>query len=168
MNRFYLKNKMALILLPFLIIFFMPCSKSQAGVKAPHFALPSVMDGSTIDVNQFKGKVILINFFATWCGPCRIEIPELIKLQNKFGPKGFTAIGISVDQNGSESVKRFAKEFDINYPVVLANAKVTEDFGGVSVIPTTFLVNRKGNVVKYYPGLIDHRVFEIDLKQTLK
>jgi len=168
MNRFYLKNKMALILLPFLLIFFMPCGKSQAGVKAPHFALPSVMDGSTIDVNQFKGKVVLINFFATWCGPCRTEIPELIKLQNKFGQKGFTAIGISVDQNGYKSVERFARKLNINYPVVLANAKVTKDFGGVSAVPTTFLVDRKGNVVKYYPGLIDRRVFEIDLKQLLK
>ncbi|MCK5230598.1 MAG: TlpA family protein disulfide reductase [Desulfobulbaceae bacterium] len=167
MNRFYLNSKILLTLLSFLLVFFLPY-KSRAGVEVPHFALPSAVDGSTIDISQFKGKVILINFFATWCAPCRIEIPELIKLQDKFGPKGFTAIGISVDQNGSKLVKRFAREFDINYPVLLANAKVTRDFGGVSAVPTTFLVDRKGNVVKYYPGLINRRVFENDLKQLLK
>nr|MDA8163626.1 TlpA disulfide reductase family protein [Desulfobacteraceae bacterium] len=120
----------------------------------PSFKI-SAVKGGDIDSHQYHGKVLLINFFATWCPPCRQEIPSLIELQKEFGPKGLSVIGISVDQGGSGIVKKLVEKLGINYPVGMGTGRVADDFGGVVGIPMTFLVDRQGNMVKTYQGLID-------------
>ena len=133
----------------------------------PKFELSSATGGGSVNSRDYQGKVLLVNFFATWCPPCRQEIPTLIELEKDYGSKGFSVIGISVDQGSSKIVKKFIKKMDINYPVGMATAEVARDFGGVVGIPVSFLVDRQGNVVKTYPGYADHKVLEHDIKSLL-
>lgn len=135
--------------------------------KMPEFSLPSAVNGKTIKSEDLKGNVLLITFFATWCPPCRKEIPSLIKLHNDFGPKGFSVIGMSVDEKGPKVVVKMIEKTKINYPVLMARGKTARAFGGVVGIPTTFLVDREGNIVKRYTGYIPVGEFETDIKQQL-
>ncbi|HSR35868.1 MAG TPA: TlpA disulfide reductase family protein [Desulfurivibrionaceae bacterium] len=139
-----------------------------AATPMPRFVLPSVTDGKAIDSNTFKGKVLLVNFWATWCPPCRKEIPSLVELQEKYAAKGFSVIGISTDQGGSSLVAKFIQKMNVNYPVVLSDNDTPRNFGNILGIPTTFLVDKDGNVRKRYDGYVDHETLERDLLQFLK
>lgn len=141
---------------------------AQAATKMPPFNLPSVKDGAIVKSSGYQGKAMLINFFATWCPPCRKEIPSLIQLQKDYGAKGFIVIGISTDQGGASLVDKFAQKMEINYPVLMGDAKTPASFGGILGIPTSFLVNREGNVVKRYDGYVDHQTLVNDLNAILK
>jgi len=151
-----------------LALFTLMATTAQAATKMPPFALPSVKDGSMVMSSGYQGKAMLINFFATWCPPCRKEIPDFIKLQKEYGPKGFTVIGISTDQGGTPLVDKFARKMEINYPILLSDSKTPAAFGGILGIPTSFLVNREGNVVKRYDGYVDHQTLVNDLNDILK
>lgn len=151
-----------------LALFTLMAGAAQAAAKMPSFALPSVKDGATVNSSAYQGKAMLINFFATWCPPCRKEIPDFIKLQTEYGPKGFTVIGISTDQGGSSLVDKFAQKMEINYPVLMSNSETPRAFGGILGIPTSFLVNKEGNVVKRYDGYVDHQTLVNDLNAILK
>lgn len=141
---------------------------AQAATKMPAFTLPSVKDGAMVKASGYQGQAMFINFFATWCPPCRKEIPSLIQLQKEYGPKGFTMIGISTDQGGASLVDKFARKMGINYPVLLSDSETPTAFGGILGIPTSFLVNREGNVVKRYDGYVDHQTLVTDLNAILK
>ncbi len=142
------------------------------GVRAdstmPPFALQSIRDGKTIASDSFSGKVLLLTFFATWCPPCVQEVPVLKQLQAEYGDAGFSVIGLSVDQQGPPVVATFVEKNQINYPVLMAEAKTIEDFGGVYGIPVAFLVNKSGQVVKKYTGYVQHTVLEKDIVSLLK
>ncbi len=138
-----------------------------AATKMPSFALPDVVSGKTIHSSSFKGKALLITFFATWCPPCIQEIPTLIKMQDKYIEKGFSVIGLSVDQGSTNLVTKLVKKKSINYPVLMADNKTMQKFGGVYGIPVSFLVNKRGNVVKKYTGYIAKSILEKDLKKVL-
>lgn len=140
---------------------------SWASVKMPSFALENVRDGKIVDSESFQGKVLLLTFFATWCPPCAEEVPILVKLQNELADAGFSVVGLSVDQQGASVVAKFIEKRDINYPVLLAEAQTTIDFGGVYGIPVAFLVNKSGNVVKKYTGYIQHDILEKDIRSLL-
>ncbi len=123
------------------------------------------LDGKDATLNQYKGKVILVNFWATWCEPCFIEIPWLIEMQQKYEAKGFTVLGIAMDEEGKSAVVPFlAKErfnvngqkLPMNYPIVLGNDAVADKFGGLLGYPTSFLVSRDGKIVKKVQGLISY------------
>ncbi len=165
-----LKNKTGHFLLYTLLLLscFFVSTVAGAATKMPAFSLPSAVDGKIIDSNSFDGSVLLVTFFATWCSPCLQEIPALIELQNTFAEKGFSVIALSVDQGGSKSVSRLIDKTYINYPVLMADTKTPQDFGGVFGIPTSFLVNQNGNVIKSYPGYVTHHVLEKDIKSLLK
>lgn len=139
----------------------------QAATRMPAFDLESVRDGKTISSNAFKGKVLLLTFFATWCRPCLEEVPTLVRLQADMADAGFSVIGMSVDQQGPAVVAKFVEKKAINYPVLLAQARTAEDFGGIYGIPVAFLVNKAGNVVKKYTGYVDHQVLEKDIRSLL-
>lgn len=140
---------------------------AQATTQMPSFALESVRDGKIIQSNLFDGKVLLLTFFATWCPPCVEEIPILVELQNELADAGFSVIGLSVDQQGPSVVATFIEKRSINYPVLMAEAKTTTDFGGVYGIPVAFLVNKSGNVVKKYTGYVQHEILEKDIRSLL-
>jgi thiol-disulfide isomerase/thioredoxin len=140
---------------------------SQAATPMPSFSLESVRDGKIVDSDSFRGKVLLLTFFATWCPPCVEEVPILIKLQNELADSGFSVVGLSVDQQGQASIAKFVDKRDINYPVLLAKSQTTRDFGGIYGIPVAFLVNKSGNVVKKYTGYVQHDILEKDIRSLL-
>lgn len=139
----------------------------QAATRMPSFDLQSVRDGKIVSSSTFKGKVLLLTFFATWCRPCLEEVPTLVRLHNDMADAGFSVIGMSVDQQGPAVVAKFVEKKAINYPVLLAEAKTAEDFGGIYGIPVAFLVNKAGNVVKKYTGYVEHQVLEKDIRSLL-
>ncbi len=139
-----------------------------AASKMPSFVLQDAATGENVDSKVFSGKALLITFFATWCPPCMQEIPDLIKLHAKYGSQGFSVIGLSVDESGPKVVKELIEKRSINYPVLMADGATARSFGGVVGIPTSFLVNSKGTIVKKYPGYVPHVILENDIKQIMK
>lgn len=131
------------------------------------FRLPSLTDHAVYDSSQFEGQVLVVTFFATWCPPCIQEIPTFIALQDSFGTKGFSVLAFSVDQGDPAPLQRVIEKYGINYPVFLANLDIDRGFGGVTGIPATFLVNRKGEIVKKYLGYVEHDVLEEDIRNML-
>lgn len=112
---------------------------------APAWQLKDV-NGKAVTSDQFKGKVVVVDFWATWCGPCKIEIPGYIALQKKYEKDGLVIVGISLDQAGPDVVKEFAGKNAINYPLVMGDENVQTAFGGLEAIPTTFLIDRTGQI----------------------
>jgi peroxiredoxin len=135
--------------------------------KAENFSLRSA-DGKSHELRKYKGKVVIVNFWATWCGPCRKEIPDFIEAYKKYKNKGLVIIGISVDKDGWSAVTPFIEESKINYPVVLANAQVVENYGGVEAIPTTFIVDKKGYIADQQIGVMSLKELETKLQPLLK
>lgn len=147
---------------------FMGPGALQAATAVPDFSLPAVLQDKQIDIKDYRGKVVLITFWATWCGPCVQEIPSLISLQNDYEARGFSVIGISMDQGGTSVVEKMMKKTGINYPVVIGNSKISKAFGGIFGIPASFLVDRSGNVLKRYNGWVSHKVLDEAVKKTLQ
>lgn len=150
-----------------LLAIFFAVTPSYAATPMPQFALPAAHNGKVVKSEDFKGKVLLITFFATWCPPCRQEVPSLIKLHDEFVSKGFSVIGLSVDEGGAEVVQQMVEQEHINYPILMSDSATIGNFGGVSGIPTTFLINKNGNVVKRYLGYVDHNLLEKDIQTVL-
>lgn len=140
---------------------------SYSSTQMPQFELPDATNGEKVNSSSFDGKTLLLTFFATWCPPCIEELPTLIQLQNEYGDDNFSVIGLSVDQGGARAVKRLIEKKSINYPVLMADSQVMHDFGGVYGIPVSFLINKKGNVVKKYTGYVPKSILEKDLKKIL-
>ena len=134
--------------------------------SAPNWELKD-LDGKTVRSSDFKGKIVVLDFWATWCGPCRAEIPGFVSLQNKYAPQGLVIIGASVDEGGASTVKPFTQKLGVNYPVVLADEKVQQAFGGIEAIPTTFVIDRVGRVVKRHCGFANKDEFEQEIKPLL-
>lgn len=149
------------------LLLLLPGQLALAATAMPPFSLVSAVDEKKISSGDYKDKVLLVSFFATWCPPCREEIPEFIELQKKLGDKGFTVVGISVDEGGPTAVKSLVEQEKINYPVVMADESVLAGFGGISGIPNSYLINRKGNVVKHYPGYVPLSVLQVDIDQVM-
>lgn len=134
--------------------------------SAPDFNLKDV-SGKTVRLADFKGKVLVVNFWATWCGPCRAEIPSLIKLRNLYHDRGLEIIGISLDEDGPEPVAGFAKQFKINYPIVIGSLTDVNAYGPFDSIPTTFIVDRQGKIRSTHLGMVSYGEIEGDIKTLL-
>jgi len=143
-----------------------PDADAAASSKAPAWVLQDV-DGKTVKSSDFAGKVVILDFWATWCPPCKAEIPGFIDLQKKYGDKGVEVIGISLDQEGPSAVKPFMKQLGMNYPVVMGDDKIVQDFSDIEAIPTTFIIDRSGNVVSKHVGYGDEEGFETEIKPLI-
>jgi len=131
---------------------------------APTVSLKDLND-QDITLQQYKGKVVLVNFWATWCEPCKVEIPWMIEFQQKYGPRGFTILGVSMDEDGKKAIEPFLQKerFDVggqkvamSYPILLGSDAIAEKFGGILGLPTSMLFTREGKKVRTIVGLVNH------------
>jgi peroxiredoxin len=140
-----------LVLLPLALVLFV-CAKAEKAdtqennhPQAPEFTLED-LDGNKISLSDYRGKVLFLNFWATWCPPCRYEIPGFIEVYKKYKDKGMEIIGISLDKTGPMSVLVFARRYKINYPVAMLTKKVYEDYGPIPAIPVTVIIDKNGRL----------------------
>ena len=142
-----------------------PGGKLQ-GQMAPDFELPS-LDGKPIKLSDYRGKAVLLNFWATWCEPCKIEMPWFVDLQNKYGPQGLQVLGVAMDDADPKDIAEFAQKVGVNYPIVIGKEKVGDDYGGVQYLPSTFYVGRDGKVVSRVFGLVSRSEIEDNIQKAL-
>ena len=133
---------------------------------APEFSLTD-LSGQPLKLANFKGKVILLDFWATWCGPCRMEIPGFVVLQDKYRDQGFQVVGVSMD-DGPEPVRDFYREFKMNYPVAMGDDKLGELYGGILGLPTSLIIGRDGRIYAKHVGASDISIFEEEIKTLLQ
>ena len=180
--RFYFA---VLLLLAFVIAAFLPACinekarKKQEEAAAPQNLVPvpmfqgkNLLDDRVISMEDFKEHVLIINFWATWCGPCRKEIPGFIELQDKYKDKKFSVIGMSMDKVGELVVKNFVNVNNMNYPIIIIGRELQQDFEKamgqrIVGIPTSLIVNRDGKIAKIHVALKPKRVFEEDIQKLL-
>jgi thiol-disulfide isomerase/thioredoxin len=136
------------------------------GNAAPDFELPT-LDGSNLKLSDLRGKAVLLNFWATYCGPCKVEMPWFVELQKEYGPQGFQIVGVAMDDASKEDIAKFAKEMGVNYPILLGKDSVADSYGGVNVLPTTFFVDRGGKLIAREFGLQSRSVFVDNIKKAL-
>jgi len=154
----------------FLSIFFLyaiSCAERPKLQKAPDFTLKTIYE-EEFHLYDYIGNVIIIDFWDTWCPPCRREIPHFIELYNKYKDKGLLIIGIAFAREGIEKVKSFVDEEGINYPILIANSEVEKAYGGITAIPTTFIINKNGEILEKIVGYRDKEFFEEKIKKLLK
>ena len=139
---------------------------AQVGKPAPDFMLKD-LDGNEVKLADFEGQVVIVDFWATWCGPCLQEMPTWVDLQSRYASRGFSMIGISTD-NDTAAVRPFAEKNKLNFPVLLADNKVRRDYGGIRSIPTTFVIDMK-KVVRYtFQGVPEDRaIFQQRIEELL-
>jgi thiol-disulfide isomerase/thioredoxin len=113
------------------------------------------------------GQAVLLNFWATWCGPCKIEMPWFVELQKEYGPQGFQIVGVAMDDASTEDIAKFVRQMGVNYPILLGKEAVGESYGGVGVLPTTFFIDRDGKLVAREFGLQSRSVFVDHIKEAL-
>jgi thiol-disulfide isomerase/thioredoxin len=126
------------------------------------------LNGHEVSSAQLKGKVVVVDFWATWCVPCIGEIPGYIKLQKKYADKGLVIVGVSVDQKKPDYVRKFVKAKGMNYTIAMADDTIADTFGGFDVIPTTFLINREGRIINRKTGAVPEDQYEKLIEQALR
>lgn len=166
-------NSKNIYLLLFILFFTTSSCKKEKTIdtkdfsKCPDFLLETY-DGKNITLSTYSGKILFINFWASWCPPCRAEIPDFIDLYEKYKKDGFEILGINLDTGNHEKVRTFIEKNQINYTVAKGNENTVRSFGGITGIPTTFVVNREGYILEKFIGLRSKEVFETEIKKLLK
>jgi cytochrome c biogenesis protein CcmG, thiol:disulfide interchange protein DsbE len=140
--------------------------RGSVGAVAAPFSLKDI-DGKPIELASYHGKVVLVDFWATWCVPCQAEIPHFVDFQNKFGSQGYQTVGISMD-DGPEPVRGFYQKYNMNYPVVMGTEDVAKSYGGVLGLPVTFLIARDGKIAAKYVGETETEKIQQKLEELLK
>jgi cytochrome c biogenesis protein CcmG/thiol:disulfide interchange protein DsbE len=141
----------------------LPEAKRQ---PAPYFTLKD-SNAQNVRLSAYKGKVVLVNFWETWCAPCRIEIPWFIEFERQYKDRGFAVLGIALDADGWSVVRPYMQEKRINYRIVLGNDKIAQLYGGVEALPTTVVVDRKGRIAATHVGLIGKKEYQSQIEQLL-
>lgn len=134
---------------------------------APPFELKD-SSGKVIRLEDYKGKVVLLNFWATWCGPCKIEIPWFVDFQKNYKDRGFTVIGVALDDEGWEVVKPYIEAKQVNYPIAVGSPEVEQKYGGIEALPTSFILDREGRIAATHIGLVSKQQYEDDIQQLLQ
>jgi thiol-disulfide isomerase/thioredoxin len=140
-------------------------AQMKSGV-APDFALQS-LDGKTIRLSDFRGKPVVLNFWATWCGPCKIEMPWFVDFQKEYGPTGLQFLGVAMDDASTKDIAEFAESMKVNYPILIGKDTVGDAYGGVQFLPETFFIDRDGKVVDKVFGLKGRGEIEDAIKKIL-
>ena len=141
-------------------------SQALMPTAAPDFTL-SGLDGQLVRLSDFKGKVVILDFWATWCPPCRAELPHFKALYSKYRTQGLEIVGVALDDGGASVVRPFVQAQGITYPILIGDEKVTQAYGGIRGIPTTFVIDREGQIVNKYVGYQSREVFESAVKPPL-
>jgi peroxiredoxin len=136
------------------------------GVPAPDFELTS-LDGKKVRLSDYRGKAVLLNFWATWCSPCKVEMPWFVDLQKKYGNDGLVVLGIAMDDTETEKIAQFTSEMGVNYPVLLGTDRVSEQYGNVEFLPTSFYIDREGKIVGKGTGLLGRAEIEENVQKAL-
>jgi peroxiredoxin len=144
------------------------CSaKNSANLKtAPDFTLKDA-NGATVKLSDYHCKVVILNFWATWCGPCKVEIPWFMEFEQQYKNKGFAVLGVAMDDDGWNVVKPYIAERKMNYRVVLGNDSVATAYGGVDSLPTTFVINQDGKIVTSHIGLVNKDEYQKEIQTLL-
>ena len=133
---------------------------------APDFSLES-LDGKNVRLSDLRGKAVLLNFWATWCAPCKIEMPWFVELQNQYGREGLQVVGVAMDDASKEDIAKFAKEMGVNYPILIGKESVGDQYGGIPALPETFFIGRDGKMVDKIIGLKGKGEIEESVKKSL-
>jgi peroxiredoxin len=136
------------------------------GIEAPDFNLLT-LDGQKVKLSDYRGKAVLLNFWATWCPPCKVEMPWFVDLQKQYAKDGLIVLGVAMDDSEPAQIAKFASELGVNYTVLLGTDKVSDDYGDVQYLPTTFFIGRNGAIVDKLTGLLDRKDIEDDVKKAL-
>jgi thiol-disulfide isomerase/thioredoxin len=136
------------------------------GTDAPDFTLDS-LNGNSVRLSDLRGKAVLLNFWATWCSPCKIEMPWFIEFQQQYGPRGLQIVGVAMDDSSKEDIAKFAKEMGVNYPVLLGKEAVGDEYGGVPALPESFFIGRDGKIVDKIVGLKGRSEIEDSIRKAL-
>ncbi len=134
--------------------------------RAPDFEVMD-LNGNLLQLSALRGRVVLLDFWATWCPPCVAEIPHFRELYANYKHQGFEIIGFSLDEGGEKVVRSFVKEHEIGYPIAMGNHDIAQAYGGIHGLPTTLLIDKKGNVAKKYVGYHDKKEFEQEIQKLL-
>jgi thiol-disulfide isomerase/thioredoxin len=141
-------------------------AKKFIGRVAPDFELPT-LDGDRLKLSDLRGKAVLLNFWATYCGTCKIEMPWFVELQNEYGPQGLQIIGIALDEASTEDIAEFARGMNVNYPILIGNKSVEKSYDGVIILPISFFLDRDGKVIAREFGLQGRSVYVKHIKRAL-
>jgi thiol-disulfide isomerase/thioredoxin len=174
------RNPLALVVVAFVISFAIYVGYHQArrngatltshitqSSPAPDFSLES-LDGKMTRLSDFRGKAVLLNFWATWCGPCKIEMPWFVDFQKQYGAQGLQIVGVAMDDSSKEDIAKFAKDMGVNYPILIGKDSVGDQYGGVPALPESFLIARDGKIVDKIIGLEGKAEIEDAIKKALK
>lgn len=134
--------------------------------RAPDFALPTLA-GETLRLSDLRGQVVVLNFWATWCAPCREEIPAFVRLQDDYRSRGVAFVGVSLDEEGAAVVRPFAEAFGINYPIAFDDGAVARQYEGSAGLPTTYFITREGRIRRYMPGALSYEAAVPVLEELL-
>ena len=134
---------------------------------APDFSLASLDGKTTIRLSDYRGKAVLLNFWATWCVPCKIEMPWFVELQNEYGARGLQVVGVAMDDASPEDIAKFAKDMGVNYPIAVGKESVGDAYGGVQFLPATFYIGRDGKVINKVFGLKGKHEIQDDIQKAL-
>jgi len=159
------RSFLRIVFAPAVITFFSASVWAQE-IKAPLFELKDV-NGRTVRLSDYQGKVVLINFWATWCPPCRAEMPELVRLQREHGKKGLQIIGITYPPERMDRVRRFARSLKVNYPIILGTRQLKDRFSSDETLPLTIVIDRDGKVSNIIVGILLREEFDEKIKPLL-
>jgi peroxiredoxin len=135
--------------------------------QAPNFSLKDAT-GNTVNLADYRGKVVLVNFWATWCGPCEVEIPWFIEFEQKYKDQGFAVLGVSMDDDGWKSVQPYVAKHKINYRVVIGSEVVSQQFGNIDSLPTSFVLDRQGRIAASHVGLAEQKDYQNEIVKLLE
>lgn len=156
-----------------LFLFLAGCTQRPRELKsegqrqtAPDFTLKDA-DGNPVNLTDYRGKVVLVNFWATWCGPCEVEIPWFVEFEKKYKDQGFAVLGLSMDDDGWKAVRPYIASHKINYRVMIASELVSQKFGDIDALPTSFVLDRQGRIATNHVGLVDKRDYQNEILKLL-